>query len=300
MAAAENITHNFELILVNDGSPDGSLELALSIRRKDHRVRVIDLSRNFGQHKAIMTGLAHARGELIFLIDDDLEEEPELLNTFYENLRSSDADVIFGVQRRRKGSLFEQLSGALFFLLFNALSTHRIPKNVVTARLMTKRYVSALLMHHEREILIAGLWTLTGFKQVPVVVNKTYRKNSSYSLTLKFSHLVNAITSFSIKPLVVIFYLGCFILLASAIAAIDLIVRKLFFGGLLQGWSTLVVSIWLLGGLNIFCLGVIGIYLSKVFIEVKQRPQTIIRQVFEEGLCISEKNSKKELMQSDV
>ncbi|HKP37570.1 MAG TPA: glycosyltransferase family 2 protein [Pyrinomonadaceae bacterium] len=280
-AAAEDITSNFEIILVNDGSPDDSLDTALSLCRKDRRVRVIDLSRNFGQHKAIMTGLAHARGELVFLLDDDLEEAPELLKTFYESLQSNEADVIFGVQRQRRGGLFERVSGFAFFALFNSLSTHPIPKNIVTARLMTRRYVSALLQYQEREMLIAGLWTLTGFKQLPVVVNKAHRNNSSYRISQKFGHFVNAITSYSSRPLVLIFYLGCLILLGSTIAAIDLIVRKLFFGSLLQGWSSLIVSIWLLGGLNIFCLGVIGIYLSKIFIEVKQRPYTIIRQVYE-------------------
>ena len=280
-AVAEGITKDFEIILVNDGSPDSSLEIALDLYSRDQRLKIIDLSRNFGHHKAIMTGLAHARGDLVFLVDSDLEEEPELLARFYEELRASEADVVFGVQQRRKGRLFERVSGALFFKLFNLLSTHPIPTNHVTARLMTKSYVEALMQHQEREFVLSGLWVLTGFNQIPTAVTKHYNSPSSYDLTRKFSNLVNAITSFSSKPLVFIFYLGCFISFVSFIAAIDLILRKIFFRKLLEGWASLIISIWLLGGITIFCLGVIGIYIAKIFIEVKQRPYTIIRDVYE-------------------
>lgn len=279
-AAASEITRDFEIILVNDGSPDNSLEVALDLCRKDPRVAILDLSRNFGHHKAIMTGLIHARGDLVFLLDSDLEEEPELLHQFYEELKSTRADVVFGVQEQRKGKLFERISGALFFKVFNSLSTHPIPPNLITARLMTRAYVAALTGHQEREFMIAGLWALTGFQQLQLKVRKHHKPSSTYGLGRKISHLVNAITSFSNKPLVLIFYLGCFIVLVSSIAAIDLIVRKLLYGTMLEGWASLIVSVWLLGGLTIFCLGVIGIYLSKVFIEVKQRPYTIVKQTY--------------------
>src|SRR6266498_3016010 len=132
-AAAEQITQDYEIILVNDGSPDNSLDIALSIYLRDKRVRVIDLSRNFGHHKAMMTGLAHARGDLVFLLDSDLEEEPELLNTFYEKLQQTGADVVFGVQEKRKGRLLERVSGLVFFKLFNLLSTHQMLPNLITA-----------------------------------------------------------------------------------------------------------------------------------------------------------------------
>lgn len=279
-AAASQITHDFEIILVNDGSPDNSLEVALELYRKDPRVGIVDLSRNFGHHKAMMTGLIHAQGDLVFLLDSDLEEEPELLHKFYEELKRTAADVVFGIQEQRKGNLFERVSGTLYFKVFNLFSTHPIPMNHITARLMTRAYVAALVGHQEREFVMSGLWALTGFQQVPLKVRKHDKGTSTYGLRRKISHLVNAITSFSNKPLVLIFYLGCFIVLVSGIAAIDLIVRKLLFGALLEGWASLIVSIWLLGGLTIFCLGVIGIYLSKVFIEVKHRPYTIVKQTY--------------------
>ncbi len=278
---ADKITPDYELIFVNDGSPDNSLNIAVSLYEKDDRIRIVDLSRNFGHHKAIMTGLSHARGELIFLIDSDLEEEPELLEKFHEELKATDADVVFGVQGERKGKLFERVSGMIFFKLFNLLSAHPVPVNVVTARLMTQRFVSALIAHREREVVISGLWATTGFKQTPVTIKKHHKSASTYSLRQRISHLVNAITSFSSKPLVFIFYLGCVIFGISCIAAADLLVRKIFFGTLLAGWPSLIISIWLMGGLIIFCLGVVGIYLSKVFIEVKRRPYTVVRKVYE-------------------
>jgi putative glycosyltransferase len=280
-AVANRITSDYEIIFVNDGSPDSSLDIALSIYQSHSRVKVIDLSRNFGHHKAMMTGLSHAQGELILLIDSDLEEEPEMLERFCEELKATAADVVFGVQDRRKGKIFERLSGAMFFKLFNALSPHPLLPNIITARLMTRKYVSALVRHEEREMMIGGLWALTGFKQIPIVVNKHQRTDSTYDLRRKIAMFVDAITSFSSKPLVFIFYLGCFISLLSSIAALDLIIRRIFFGRLLQGWASLIVSVWLLGGLTLFCLGVIGIYLSKIFIETKQRPYTIIKEIYE-------------------
>jgi putative glycosyltransferase len=273
---------DFEIIMVNDGSPDNSLELAVALYQRDKRVRVIDLSRNFGHHKAIMTGLSYARGDLVFLVDSDLEEEPELVERFCDELQARNADVVFGIQEKRKGKLFERVSGTLYFKVFNMMSSQPIPTNHLTARLMTQKYVAALLGHREREFVLSGLWVLTGFKQVSIPARKYDKRVSSYGLGRKIAHLVNAITSFSNRPLVFIFYLGCAISLLASIAAIDLIVRKIFFGTLLQGWASLIVSVWLLGGITIFCLGVIGIYLSRIFIEVKQRPYTIVRDVYEE------------------
>src|SRR5262245_57877483 len=261
---AEKITADYEIILVNDGSPDDALDVALDLHRRDARVRVIDLSRNFGHHRALMTGLAHARGDRVFLIDSDLEEEPELLGRFQAEMEASGADAVYGVQAQRKGRRVERWSGWLFFAIFNLLSDYPLPVNVITSRLMTRRFVASLVTHRERETILLGLCVLTGFTQVAVQVTKHSRSRSSYTLRRRIGILVNAITGFSDRPLVFIFYLGCAIVLLAATAALVLVVRRLFFGVLLQGWPSLIVSIWLLGGLTIFCLGIIGIYLSKV------------------------------------
>jgi putative glycosyltransferase len=151
----------------------------------------------------------------------------------------------------------------------------------MTVRLMTRRYVAALLSHPETELTIAGLWARTGFAQVAVPVDKGRKPASAYSLRRKVSVLVNAVTGFSSKPLHYIFGLGVVMLGLSAVAAGGLIARRVLFGDMLDGWPSLMVSLWGLGGLIIFCQGVIGIYLSKVYLEVKRRPGTIAREVYE-------------------
>lgn len=153
--------------MVNDGSPDQSLELAVELAGQDEHVVVVDLSRNFGHHKAMMTGLAHASGDLVFLIDCDLEESPEWLTEFADTMEEKQCDVVYGVQQQRKGGWFERVSGQCFWSLFNTLSDISLPANIVTARLMTRRYVEALLQHQEREVFMAGLWHITGMTKLP-------------------------------------------------------------------------------------------------------------------------------------
>lgn len=277
----EEITDDYEIILVNDGSPDNSLEIAVELYEKDPKVKVIDLSRNFGHHKAMMTGLANAQGERVFLIDSDLEESPELLNQFWEKLNKEECDVVYGVQQTRKGNFFERWSGNWFYPLLRIFTGLKIPNNIITARLMSRRYVEALLLHKEREIFLAGLWHITGFDQRPAMVHKKNSSVTSYSLKHKISLLVNSVTSFSNTPLNLIFYVG---LLISAIASLYvgyLVINRIFLGGVLSGWTSVMASIWLLGGMTISFVGIIGIYLSKIFSETKQRPYTIVKHIYE-------------------
>lgn len=281
VAAAAEVGDPFEIVLVNDGSPDRSLEIALELHREDPRVRVIDLARNFGQHKAILTGLEQSRGDLVFSLDSDLEEDPAWLSLFHARMRETGADVVYGVQRRRKGRLFERLTGSLHYALFRLLSSYPVPPNQTAARLMTRRYVRNLVAHRDQEVYLAGLWAITGFEQVPVTVEKADKGASSYSVRKKLSLMLSSITSFSNVPLVFIFYLGMAVTVVSVSAAVLTLFAKLFLIDFELGWPSLIISIWLLSGLTFCCLGVIGMYLSKIFIETKDRPYTIIRQIYE-------------------
>jgi len=278
--AARAVGADYEIVLVNDGSPDDALEIAVALARTDSRIRVVDLARNYGQHKAVMTGLAHARGRRVFLLDSDLEEAPELLIEFEARMHETGADVVYGVQTRRKGGWIERISGDLFYRFFNWAAAETIPRDALCARLMTHEYVVALLSHTEREVFLQGLWLTTGFRQIPVVAVKHSKGFSGYTLAQKVSLSVNALTSFSNRPLILVFYVGCFIFLAATIGAVNLILRRVLFGALLIGWPSLIVSIWMLGGLTILAIGIVGIYLSKVFTEVKQRPLTVVRRVY--------------------
>lgn len=271
---------DFEIILVNDGSPDDSLDRAIEIAMSDGHVKVVDLSRNFGHHKAMMTGLDHAKGDFVFLIDSDLEEEPEYLSAFGEQLFRERCDVVYGIQERRKGGWFERWSGQWFYQLFKALTGLALPENVVTARLMTRRYVDALLRHTEREVFIAGLWYITGFVQLPQIVRKHSTSETSYTFRRKMAVLVNSVTSFSNAPLVGIFYIGLGISGLASLYCLYLIILWLYRAQTLSGWTSVMASIWLLGGMIISFIGVVGIYLSKIYSETKQRPYTIVRQVY--------------------
>jgi putative glycosyltransferase len=279
-AATRFVGDEYEIVLVNDGSPDSSLDLAIQLTEQHSHIVVVDLSRNFGHHKAMMTGLAHAQGEQVFLIDSDLEEEPEWLLSFADQMTEEKCDVVYGVQKQRKGNGFERYTGQWFWWLFNFLTGLQLPANVVTARLMSRRYVDALLSHKEREVFMAGLWHITGFKQAPQLVQKHSFGVTTYTLRRKISLLVNSVTSFSNAPLVSIFHIGLGISLTSSIYICYLFFNWWSASKPLSGWTSVMASIWLLGGLIMSSIGIVGIYLSKIFSETKQRPYTIVRQIF--------------------
>lgn len=280
-AEAKKITDDYEIIFVDDGSPDDSLHKAVRLHLQDSKVVVVELSRNFGHHKAIMTGLSYATGDYVFLIDSDLEEEPELLERFWAELQSGDdIDVVYGVQESRKGGWLERHSGEIFWKLINYLSDIKITKNLTTVRLMTKKYNDSLLKYHESELSIGGIWFHNGFKQYPVYIKKGSHSQTTYTLRKKLSLLIISITSFSSKPLIYIFNFGLFITIMSIMFILKVIWDKLNYGISLTGWTSVIVSIWFFGGLIILFLGVIGLYISKIFIETKNRPYTIVRNSY--------------------
>ncbi len=226
-----------------------------------------------------MTGLDHAQGDLCFLIDSDLEEDPETLGIFYEKLQASDADVIYGFQSERKGSWSERTAGKIVYYLFDLLLPIRIPLNAMTVRLMRREYVKALLLHREQQTVIGGLWVLAGFSQVGVPLKKQSRSVPTYGVRHRWITLIDSITSFSEVPLVAIFYFGITISGLSGLIGVVLVAEKIFRRQVWPGWVSVMLSVWFLGGILIFCMGVIGIYISKIFIETKGRPYTIVRRI---------------------
>ncbi len=279
-AARQIVGDDYEIVLVNDGSPDNSFDLAVELTETDEHVIVIDLARNFGHHKAMMTGLSHASGDHIFLIDSDLEEEPEWLISFSEQMTNENCDVVYGVQAKRKGGFVERWSGQWFYFFFKLLTGMALPENIVTARLMTRRYVEALLLHEEREVFMAGLWHITGFTQRPQTIVKHSNSETTYTLRKKIALLINSVTSFSNAPLIGIFYFGVSISLVAIFSIGHILIQWVFLEKILGGWASVMASIWLLGGMIISFIGVVGIYLSKVFSETKRRPYTIVKQVY--------------------
>jgi putative glycosyltransferase len=281
MAAAASLTNDIEMIIVNDGSPDASLDHALAFHRNDPRVVVIDLARNFGHHKAMMTGLIHASGDLVFLIDSDLEEEPEDLAAFHARLARGDCDVVYGIQERRRGGFVERATGALFFTLVQALSDQRIPRNQVAARLMTREYVRALVRHQDREFMMMHLMQLAGFRQVAVAVRKLTGSPTTYSLRMRVELAIKYLTTTSTKLLYLILYLGAGVFTLSIAAILYYISRYLFSGIGVDGFTSLIVSIWFFGGLTTLILGIFGIYIANILSETKRRPYTVVRHIYE-------------------
>jgi putative glycosyltransferase len=269
-----------EIIFVNDGSPDDSLELAVDIHHGDPRVKVIDLSRNFGHHRALMTGFSYASGKLIYVTDSDLEESMDFLVVCHDRMRQGDCDVVYGYQEHRKGRFFERLTGGFFWWLFNVLSSTKLPRNLVTARLMTRRYVLSLLQHRENDPFIAGLWMLTGYVQVGCPIVKTSIGTSSYSLRKRLSLTITSITSFSGRPLLLSAVVGIVICAVAFVLVAYLVARWLLFGNAVEGWTSVIISVWIIGGVNLFFIGLVGLYISKIFNEVKQRPKAIVRAVY--------------------
>jgi putative glycosyltransferase len=279
-AVARTLTHDYEIVLVNDGSPDDSLGRAVALTTQDRHVVVVDLSRNFGHHKAMIAGLAQARGESIFLIDSDLEEEPEWLLSFANQMETDLCDVVYGVQEKRKGGLFERWSGQLYYSMFQAITGLDIPHSETTARLMKRDYVDSLLLFEEREMEIGLLWFITGYNQKSQLVKKHSTSNTTYTFKKKISLVVNAITSFSNAPLIWIFYLGILVLLFDTFYLGYLILHRIMDQAPIDGWTSVMFSIWLLGGVILSSIGVVGIYLAKVFSETKRRPNAIIRKIY--------------------
>jgi putative glycosyltransferase len=284
--SVQKITTDFELILVNDGSPDQSLVKALELQKKYAFITIIDLSRNFGHHKAIMTGLKQATGDYIFLIDSDLEESPELIEQFFIEIQSKpELDVVYGLQAKRKGNWFERISGKIFYNVLSALTSVEYPADTFTARLMTKRYVDAVLSYQEKELDIWGVFVLTGYNQRGVVATKGFKGKSSYSLYKKIRMAIEIITNLSHRPLYFTFLLGVIVTFISLGIIASLLYRKWINNIDVEGWASILASVWFLGGLVLLVLGVISIYLSKIFIEIKNRPLTTTKKVY-----ISNKN----------
>ena len=279
--SAEKVTSDFELLLIDDGSPDDSLSKAITLAQNEPRIKIIELSRNFGHHAAILTGISHASGDLIFVVNSDLEEPPEFLGTFLEVMRREKADVVFGVHDRSQGSLFHRWSGSMFWLVFNMMSDVRAETNRCAISLMTRQYADVLSALPERNVSVVGLFAWPGFKQVPVPIQRQIRREkSTYTFPKRVSLFARSIIDFSAAPLVAVFYLGLIIAGVAFATALYFAITKIMYPEMiLSGFTSIIVSIWLVGGIIIAVLGIVGIYVSQVYIEAKGRPRTIVRRV---------------------
>ena len=277
------LTTDYEIIFINDGSSDDSLSIAREICVADFKVCVVDLSRNFGHHRAMMTGLGLARGDRVFLIDVDLEELPESLSEFWKAMQEDpEIDVVVGELAEKTVPFLKKFSSNLFYKIFNTLSVTKISNREIVSRLMDRTYVDALIAYREKEIFFPAIWVDAGFRQKKITVTKTYDGFSTYTLKKRLTMAVEAVTSFSSTPLIYIFYLGLIFSAGAFLFIVALLFRKIFFGHVMLGWTSLMATLFLVGGIIIFSLGVVGIYVSKIYIEIKDRPNSIIRKIYKQ------------------
>lgn len=280
VSVVRELNLSYEFIFVDDGSPDDSLITALNLQNTDSNIKIVELSRNYGHQRAIMTGLHYASGKYIFLIDCDLEESPELLRDFWREITSlTETDVVYGVQIKRKGGWFERISGRIFYKILSALSPVDYPSDTLTARVMTRNYINSILKFQEKEIDLWGVFALAGFNQRAIPVVKGHKGVSTYTFKKKLKRAFEIITSFSHRPLYLTFILGIVSFIV-ALINIGIIIYKKYKGVDVEGWASILASIWLVGGMIFLVLGIFGIYLSKMFLEIKNRPLTIVRNVY--------------------
>jgi putative glycosyltransferase len=282
IAAVESVTDSLEVVVVDDGSPDDSREIVRDIARRDERVTLVVLSRNFGHHRAMLAGLEVSRGDIVFLIDSDLEEAPEHFADMLSVMRQKASDVVYGVQNGRKGRSVEKLSGWLFYRVFNMLSEVDLPRNVATMRLMTRRYVDSLLRMGDRNPVFVPLSILTGYPQVAYRFDKKSSSETTYSLRRRFSLLLLALTSFTGRPLTLMFWASLFLSFAAFLFGAYIVLRALV-GNVQDGWSSLMAAIVFFFSLNALFTGTIGLYVRVIMDEIKDRPRTIVQEIFRSG-----------------
>jgi dolichol-phosphate mannosyltransferase len=278
-ACAAVADYSFELVLVNDGSSDATPELLDRIAAEDRRVRVIHLSRNFGHQAALTAGLEHAAGDVVAMIDADLQDPPELIPQMVAQWEQG-SDIVYAVRRQREGeTAFKLATASWFYKLFDKLAQVDLEPNSGDFRLLDRRALDALLSMTERSRFLRGMTVWVGFRQTAVHYERDARAagETKYTLRKMLRFSLDAIASFSHLPLQLSTYAG---ILSAGVAfvAIPVVVGLHFADSYLPGFGTITILILLIGGIQLIALGVIGEYVGRIYDEVKHRPLYIVRE----------------------
>lgn len=275
---------SYEIVLVNDGSRDGTLEkIREEIRRRRHIV-LVNLSRNFGHQIAATAGIEIAQGDAVVLMDGDLQDPPELIAEFVERWREG-YDVVYAVRRTRKGeSAFKIFTAAMFYRIIKRLTNVSIPVDTGDFRLMSRRVVEALKRSHERHRFLRGMVSWVGYNQIGVEYDRQERLSgeTKYPLRKMLKFAVDGITSFSDVPLRFASYLGFTVSTAAFVYAVIIILFKAFHFGTpeyARGWASTMVVILFLGGVQLIGIGILGEYIGRIYDEVKARPLYLIADI---------------------
>jgi glycosyltransferase involved in cell wall biosynthesis len=281
LAVFERIGVDFEIIFVNDCSPDNAREVLADLAAQDRRVVVINHSRNFGSQGAFTSGLRIATGNAVILLDGDLQDPPELIEQFYQKWQEG-YDVVYGVRVKREATLFLKGAYKIFYRFFRSLSYVPIPLDAGDFSLIDRRVVLALNSLPENNRFLRGLRAWVGFKQtgIPYVRPERMFGRTTNSLLKNLGWARKAIFSFSYAPLDFITWLALFIVGISSLAiVVEILLRLLYPGIAPKGFTTVIVLILFIGGVQLLCLGIIGSYLAHIYDEVKQRPPYIVESI---------------------
>lgn len=283
-----------EIVFVNDGSPDDTLYKLLALSRRDPRVTVVNLSRNFGKEVALTAGIEHATGDVVVPMDADLQDPPEVIVEFLKRWREG-YDVVYGIRTdRTSDNRSKRMSAGLFYSFFNRLAQTEIPPNVGDFRLMDRVVVDALKRLPERNRFMKGLFAWVGFPATGVEYVRPARSagETKFSYWKLWNFALDGIVSFSTLPLRVWTYVGGCVAMLSLAYAFYIIVHTIIFGRDLPGYASLMAALLFLGGIQLISLGVIGEYLSRLFVETKQRPLYLLQGVYKEGSHVTDKTSQ--------
>jgi glycosyltransferase involved in cell wall biosynthesis len=274
------ITADYEIILVEDGGPDNSWSVIEAITKNNSKLKGIKLSRNFGQHPAIMAGLSQAKGEWIVVMDCDLQDQPEEIEKLY-NKALEGFDVVFAKRNNRKDGFFKKNTSKMFSTLFNYLAGTKFDNEIANFGIYNKKVIVSVLNIGDYIKSFPLFVYFSGFKSTAIIVEHAPRESgtSSYTLSKLMSLAFNTIISYSNKPLKIFVKFGMLISLFSIIGGIVNLI--LYFEGKIKvsGYSSIIVSIWFLSGIIITVVGVVGIYVGKVFEQTKNRPPFIIDKI---------------------
>lgn len=268
----------FELVLVDDGSTDRTSELLAALAERDPRVRVIELSRNFGHQTALTAGLDHARGDAVVMMDADLQDPPELIPTMLEHWRAG-TDVVYAVRKSREGETrFKLATAHWFYKLFSAVGDVALEPDSGDFRLLDRAPLDALLSMRERNRFLRGMTVWIGYTQTAVPYEREPRQAGATKYTLRrmVSFSLDAISSFSHRPLQLATLIG-FLCAALAFVLIPVVIALRIADSYLPGFGTLTIAVLLLGGIQLMAIGLIGEYVGRIYDEVKGRPLYLVR-----------------------
>lgn len=285
-AVLSDISQNHEIILVNDASPDDSWEVIQELARRDKRVRGINFSRNFGQHYAITAGLDHARGDWVVVMDGDLQDLPEEISKLYQ-VAIKGYDIVVGRKARRKDSFLKKLGSRLFYKIFSWLTDSKVDNRIGNFGIYSRKAVANIvaLKEQNRSFGLFALWV--GFRRIEIDIEHAPRPygKSSYTLNRLVHLAMDSIVAHSNKLLHLSVQLGFTLSFLSLVYVLWLVAKYFTWAIPVPGWTSLIVSMYFTAGLIIGCIGIVGLYVGKIFDEVKKRPLYIIDSItFEDNI----------------